>query len=71
MLDAETWGATRRHWYLGVLHHAAPARVLPVPHADAAVATMSRLTAGRWWPDLDELLDDIDRVVPDKVAAPA
>ena len=26
VLDAESWGATRRHWYLGVLHGAAPAR---------------------------------------------
>ncbi len=71
VLDAETWGATRRHWYLGVLHHAAPARVVPVPHADAAVAALPRLTAGRWWPDLDELLEGIDRVVPDKVATTA
>ena len=68
VLDAERWGPTRRHWYLGVLHRAAPARVVPVPNGDAATAAMPRLTAGRWWPDLDVLLDDIDSVVPDKVA---
>lgn len=68
VVDAETWGATRRHWYLGVLHNAAPARVVPVPHADAAVAALPRLHAGRWWPDLDELLAGIDRVVPDALA---
>jgi hypothetical protein len=28
-LDAESWTATRRHWFLGVLHTAAPARVVP------------------------------------------
>jgi hypothetical protein len=69
VLDAEAWGPTRRHWYLGVLHRAAPARVVPAPHADAAVAALPRLTAGRWWPDLDELLEGIDRVVPDAFAS--
>jgi hypothetical protein len=69
VLDAEAWPPTRRHWYLGVLHAAAPTRVVPVPNADAAEATLPRLSAGRWWPDLDELLDGIDRVVPDQVSA--
>jgi hypothetical protein len=67
VLDAETWAPTRKHWYLGVLHAAAPARVVPVADPDAAVAALRRLTPGRWWPDLDELLADIDRVVPDQV----
>ena len=69
VLDAETWPPTRKHWYLGVLHGAAPARVVPVPDADAAASALTRLTPGRWWPDLDELLADIDRVVPDQVGA--
>ena len=67
VLDAESWGPTRRHWYLGVLHKAAPARVVPVAKADAAEAALPHLGAGRWWPDLDQLLADIDRVVPDQV----
>jgi hypothetical protein len=71
VLDAEAWSATRRHWYLGVLHGAAPARVLPVPDADAAARALPHLTAAPWWPDLDALLDGIDRVVPDQVAAVA
>jgi hypothetical protein len=71
VLDAETWGPTRRHWYLGVLHRTAPARVVPVPNAEAAPSALVRLSAGRWWPDLDELLDRIDQVVPDKVGATA
>jgi hypothetical protein len=70
VLDAETWGPTRRHWYLGVLHAAAPARVVPVAAGDAE-STLPRLGAGRWWPDLDELLDGIDRVVPDRVGVGA
>ena len=66
VLHAEAWAPTLRHWYLGVLHRAGPARVVPVLGADAAEAALPRLTAGRWWPDLDELLDGIDRVVPDQ-----
>jgi hypothetical protein len=67
LLDAEAWGVTRRHWYLGVLHAAAPARVLPVPNVDAAAGTLAHLAAGPWWPDLDDLLAGIDHVVPDRV----
>jgi hypothetical protein len=71
VLDTEAWGPTRRHWYLGVLHRAAPARVVPVPNADAASSVLSRLSAGRWWPNLDDLLDRVDQVVPDKVGTTA
>jgi hypothetical protein len=69
-LDADTWAPTRRHWYLGVLHAAAPARVIPAAAGDAEAALV-RLGAGRWWPDLDELLDGIDRVGPDQVGTAA
>jgi hypothetical protein len=68
-LDADTWSPTRRHWYLGVLHAAAPARVVPVTGTDAE-ATLGRLGSGRWWPDLDQLLEGVDRVAPDQVGAP-
>ena len=68
LLDAESWDATRRHWYLGVLHRPAPTRVVPVPSAtDQARSRIGKLTSGRWWPDLDRLLADVDRVVPDRV----
>jgi hypothetical protein len=68
-LGAESWGVTRRHWYLGVLHRTAPARVVPVPDADAAGRALPRLSAGAWWPDLDDLLEGIERVVPDQVSS--
>lgn len=68
VLDPEAWGATRRHWYLGVLHRAAPARVVPVPDPDTAVRMLPRLGAGAWWPDLDDLLGGIERVVPDQLS---
>jgi hypothetical protein len=66
--DAESLPTTRRHWYLGVLHRAAPTRVVPVPSVtDQVRSRIGRLTSGRWWPDLDRLLADVDRVVPDRV----
>ncbi len=68
VLDADSWSATRRHWYLGFLHRAAPSRVLPAAGSAGAVSSrLSQLTSGRWWPDLDRLLADVDRVVPDRV----
>lgn len=67
VLDAEELPATRRHWYLGFLHAAAPARVLPAPASGPALAgELGRLPTGRWWPDLDRLLDGVGSVVPDQ-----
>jgi hypothetical protein len=67
-LDADAWEETKRHWYLGFLHRAAPSRVLPATGTPAAVtAQLSQLASGRWWPDLDRLLADVDRIVPDRV----
>ena len=40
VLDAETWPPTAQHWYLGVLHAAAPARAVPVTDPDAAAAAL-------------------------------
>lgn len=68
VLDAESWSPTRRHWYLGLLHRAAPNRVVPVEGgADQVQARIATLASGRWWPDLDRLLADVDRVVPDRL----
>jgi hypothetical protein len=67
LLDPDTWDATRRHWYLGVLSAAAPPRVLPVRSPDAVPAALRRLPPGRWWPPLDRLLDGIERQVPDRL----
>ena len=68
LLDPGSWGATRRHWYQGLLHRAAPTRVVPADAAaDKVSASIATLASGRWWPDLDRLLADVDRVVPDRV----
>ena len=68
VLDAASLTATRRHWYLGVLHRAAPTRVVPLDTATDQLRTrLGKLTSGPWWPDLDRVLADVDRVVPDRV----
>src|SRR5215218_9793615 len=52
VVDPEELPATRRHWYLGVLHGAAPARVVPASGPGSALADeLGRLPTGRWWPD--------------------
>lgn len=67
VVDAEALPATPRHWYLGFLHAAAPARVLPASGTGAVLADeLGRLPTGRWWPDLDRLLDGVGSVVPDR-----
>ncbi len=68
LLDADMLPRTRQHWYLGVLRVVAPTRIVPVDDSAAAVGrALCRLPAGRWWPDLPELLDGIDQVAPDAV----
>jgi hypothetical protein len=68
VLDPGSWGATRRHWYLGVMHRAAPSRVVPADAAAVNVqSSIAKLASGRWWPELDRLLAGVDRVVPDQV----
>lgn len=65
VLDAEELDATRRHWYLGFLHRAAPVRVVPVTGSVTAVLDqVTRLPSGRWWPELDRLLDGVEKVTP-------
>lgn len=67
-VDPDSWAPTRRHWFLGVLHDAAPHRVVPVGDRPGAEA-LTALRAGRWWPPLDRLLRDIERRVPDATPA--
>jgi hypothetical protein len=67
LVDPEELEPTRRHWYLGFLRDTAPARVVPVPgRPEALAAALAHLRAGRWWPDLDRLLDGVEWVVPDR-----
>lgn len=62
----EDLGPTRRHWYFGVLHDAAPRRIVPVdPDPRRVLEALEALPPGPWWPPLDRLLDGIDQRVPD------
>jgi hypothetical protein len=67
VLDPAAWPVTRRHWYLGFLHRSAPSRVLVSgDEPGQANDAIAHLAAGRWWPDLDDLLRGVERVVPDQ-----
>ena len=68
--EPESLTPTRRHWYLGFLHGAAPARVVPAGGPGSALADgLGRLPTGRWWPDVDRLLDGVELVVPDQAGS--
>ncbi|HEX6470028.1 MAG TPA: hypothetical protein VF069_13100 [Streptosporangiaceae bacterium] len=73
VLDPESMPPTRRHWWLGVLAGAAPARVVPSPAtSDAVRATLAHLAAGRWWPEpADGWLRELPRTVPDRAGLPS
>lgn len=68
VLDPERLDATRRHFWLGLLHRQAQARVMPVqPNPADVLATLGALAPGRWWPPLDALLAGIETEVPDQI----
>jgi hypothetical protein len=64
----EDWPPVRRHWYLGLLADACPARVVNATTPVDLPAKLAGLPAGRWWPELDRLLAGIERRVPDGIA---
>ncbi|PRX97806.1 hypothetical protein [Allonocardiopsis opalescens] len=68
VLDPEALPATPKHWWLGVLAGAAPARVVPAAASAGAVRdALARLPAGRWWPaDPAAWLRELPRTVPDQ-----
>jgi hypothetical protein len=67
LVDPEDLGPTERHWYLGVLAAASPARVVASRPNAPVTAHLGDLRPGPWWPDLDRVLAGIDQVVPDRV----
>jgi hypothetical protein len=69
LVQPEAWTPTRRHFYLGVVASVAPARVVVTD--GNLTAAIAGLGTGRWWPDLDRLLDGIDRQVPDRAGLAA
>ncbi|MFN2555527.1 MAG: hypothetical protein ABR592_01410 [Nitriliruptorales bacterium] len=66
LIDAEGLSTTARHWYLGILAGTARHRVvLAESDPGEAARTIRGLRAGPWWPQLDALLADLDRRLPD------
>jgi hypothetical protein len=68
VLEPESIEGTWRHWWLGVLPHIAPSRVLPI-RADVGAARqqLRRLPAGRPWPEPERWLRDLRFTLPDRV----
>jgi hypothetical protein len=64
VVDPAGWTPTRRHWFLGFLADAAPVRV--VPAASDITTMIASLATGPWWPEIDRLLDGVERAVPDR-----
>jgi hypothetical protein len=73
VLDPDAMPVTQRHWWLGVLAGAAPARVVPAgASASAVTEVLGSLAPGRWWPaDLESWLRELPRVVPDRAGLPS
>jgi hypothetical protein len=72
VLDPEQLDATRRHFWLGLLHRDASARVVPVrPDPTSVLAALGTLAPGRWWSPLGDLLRGIEHEVPDQIGTRA
>jgi hypothetical protein len=70
VVDPESLRPTLRHWYLGVIGSAAPARVVTGRPGTPVIDQLPGLRPGPWWPELDRILADIERVVPDQAGLP-
>lgn len=68
VLHPESLPTTWMHWWLGVLAHASPTRVIPWPDADESLASLLRhLPTGRPWPQVESWLPRVAGSVPDRV----
>lgn len=67
VVDPENFAGRKRDWYLGVLHRAAPHRVVPVaPEGELVRAALASLPHGKWWPEVNDLLEGLDLTLPDQ-----
>jgi hypothetical protein len=66
VVDAEELRPTLRHWFLGVLGSAAPTRVVTGRSSVPVLDHLTQLRPGPWWPELDRILADLDRVIPEQ-----
>src|ERR1700712_5047572 len=62
VVDPESLTPTWKHWWLGVLPHAAPTRVIPWAEGSVPLGrVLRRLPTGRSWPTPDPWLHDVAR----------
>jgi hypothetical protein len=66
IVDPEDFSPVLRHWFLGVLASAAPARVRAVSASKAVIDQLGELPTGPWWPGVDRLVADIDHILPEQ-----
>jgi hypothetical protein len=67
VLAPESLSTTWKHWWLGVMPHASPTRVIPWSDSDASLTgLLRRLPTGRPWPKPEPWLRGLTRVVPDR-----
>ncbi len=66
VVDAEELRPTLRHWFLGVMGSAAPTRVVAGRSSVPVLDHLAELRPGPWWPELDRILDGLERVIPEQ-----
>jgi hypothetical protein len=66
IVDPEDFSPVLRHWFLGVLASAAPARVRAVSASKPVIDQLGELPTGPWWPGVDRLVADLDRILPEQ-----
>jgi hypothetical protein len=69
VVDAEELRPTLRHWFLGLLSSAAPTRVVAGRSSVPVLDHLAELRPGPWWPELDRILADLDRVIPEQAGS--
>jgi hypothetical protein len=66
IVDPEDLRPVLRHWFLGILTAAAPARVRAASASRPVIDQLGELPTGPWWPGVDQLVADIDRILPEQ-----
>jgi hypothetical protein len=69
VVDAEDLRPTLRHWFLGLMGAAAPTRVVTGRSSVPVLDHLAEFRPGPWWPELDRILADLDRVIPEQAGS--
>jgi hypothetical protein len=69
IMDPEAFSPVLRHWFLGVMASAAPARVRAVSSSQPVTDQLGELPTGPWWPGIDRLVAGIDAILPEQAGS--